>query len=434
MQIRLIIRASLGLIAIGIIMVIMVVNLGRLFPTTIIIAQVQHDDTDAIRIAVFDTQRNLSFRLGLPMSLKNTGTFSDNGRWLILPTHNFQFIVWDILTGYIITFPETYTDCAVLDGWDWIDNDQKVLFQCRHHDGNFMVGGVHVLDIANETFYPVYYQQNDQITSLVVSPDEKSFLVFDSQWHRVDIENLATQAITTQGRYFFLMMWFPDNQALLGFSNTTLEYYRFDSPKWDVLFGDNPYQQVRISPDGNHIALLSNKNPPQIEVFHLSSQTLTCIYSDEYSFDNAVFIAWSPDSQYLYIRVAPYNQTESNRYYLARPDNSFITPLAQNLTINPIWSPDNRLVSYYTHALDQSSSPYLYVMDVAQYIADGIHPDPIISYATSVQWSPHSDAIGFIHNHPDMKNRAIGFYSIVNDDIHFLTPEDESVYAFTFLR
>lgn len=227
MQSRLILRTSVSLIGLGIIMLVIAVNMGRLLPTTIIMAQVEQDNADAIRIGVFDTQRNSSFRLDLPTSLKNTGTFSDNGRWLILPTENFQFIVWNMLTGQIITFPEDYSDCVVLDDWDWIDNDQKVLFQCRHHDGIFMVGGVHVVDIADETFYPVYYRQNDQITSLVVSPDEKSFLVFDNGWHRVDIDNLATQAITSNERYFFLILWFPDNQSILGFTNTTLEYYRF---------------------------------------------------------------------------------------------------------------------------------------------------------------------------------------------------------------
>lgn len=434
MQLRLIIRASISLIGIGITLLIITVNLGRLFPTTVIIAQVQQDHTDAIRIAVFDTQRNQSFRLSLPTTLKNTGTFSDNGRWLILPTQNFQFIVWDILRGHIITFPEDYEDCVVLDGWEWVDNDQKVLFQCRHHDGIFMVGGVHVVDIPNETFYPVYYRQNDQISSLVVSPNKKSFLVFDKGWHRVDIDTLITQEIPNKGRYFFLMRWFPDNQSILGFTNTTLEYYHFGSSEWDVLFDDNHERQASISPDGAWIALLSTDKPPLIQTLHISTRHITTIQSADYSLANAVHVGWSPDSQYVYIRVAPYNSKESNRYYLARPDNTFITPLGQNLTVAPIWSPDNRMVSYYTFSPSDTSSPRLYVVDTAQYLTDGIHPEPIISYATGVQWSPDSDAIAFIHYHPDMKNRAIGFYSITNDDGHFLTHKDETVYVFTFLR
>mgnify|MGYP001359726182 CR=1 FL=1 len=433
MQSRLIGRASVSLISIGIIILFMTVSLGRLFPTTIIMAQVKPDNANAIRIAVFDTQRNSSFRLDLPTSLKNTGTFSDDGRWLILPTENFQFMVWNMLTGQIITFPENYSDCVVLDGWDWIDNDQKVLFQCRHHDGIFMMGGVHVVDIADGTFYPVYYRQNDQISSLVVSPDEKSFLVFDNGWHRVDIDNLATQAIISNERYFFLILWFPDNQALLGLTSTTIEYYHFDALKWDILFENKNYQQVQISPDGNHIALLSDDNPPQVEIFHLASQTRTAIQSEDYSLANAVFIAWSPDSQFLYIRVAPYNSKESNRYYLVRPDNGFITPLAENLTINPIWSPDKRLVSYYTFSPTNTSPPRLYVMDVAHYLADGGRPEPIITYATGVQWSQNNADIAFIYYHPDMKNRAIGFYSL-DGNMRFLTGENENAISFTFLR
>ena len=179
--------------------------------------------------------------------------------------------------------------------------------------------------------------------------------------------------------------------------------------------------------------MLSTDKPPLIQTFHIPTKRIITIHSDDYSLNNAVFIAWSPDSQFLYIRIAPYNSKESNRYYLARPDNSFIIPLAENLTINPIWSPDNHMVSYYTFSPTETPSPRLYVMDVADYLADGVHPDPIISYATGVQWSPDGDAIAFIHYHPDRRNRAIGFYSL-DGNMRFLTGEDENVISFTFLR
>lgn len=433
MQIKLVLRACISLLWLITMMVVVGISIGQLFPTTVIVAQTKSGHADTIGLAVFDVNRNVSVHLRSPLLRQQTGTFSGDGRLMIIPTNDFQFVVWDIFAGRVITFPENYRDCAVLDDWRWLDDDQKVLFQCRHHDGYFMMGGVHILNIEDGNFYPVYYRQNNHTSSLIISPDEQSFLIFDNGWHRVDIHTRTTTEIPTKERYFYLMAWLPDNQALIGFTNNTLEYYDFASSTWDILFDDNHERQVSISPNGEWIATLSDEKPPVIQTLHVPTRRITTIHSNRYRLDRAVYVGWSTDSQYLQIRVAPYRHRESNRYYLVHPANQFITPLAENLTVNPIWSPNERMVSYYTFNLSASSTPQLYILDMTQYLTDGVAPEPIISYATGVKWSHNSTDIAFIHYHPDMRYRALGFYN-PQRGVRLLSRADENVLAFTFVN
>lgn len=433
MQIKLVLRACISLLFISTIIVLMVINIGPLFPTTVIVAQTKSGHADTIGLAVFDLNRNVSFHLRSPLLRQQTGTFSGDGRRMIIPTQDFQFVVWDIFTGRVITFPENYRDCAVSDDWHWLDDDRKVLFQCRHQDGDLIMDEVHVLSVEDGNFYPVYYRQNNYTSSLIISSDEQSFLIFDNGWHRVDIRTRTTTEIPTKGRYFHRMAWLPDNQALIGLTNSTLEYYDFASSTWDILFDDNHERQVSISPNGEWIATLSDEKPPVIQTLHVQTRRITTIHSKRYRLDNAVYVGWSADSQYLQIRVAPYWYRESNRYYLVHPENHFITPLAENLTVNPIWSPDTRMVSYYTFNLSASSTPQLYILDMTQYLTDGVAPEPIISYATGVKWSQNSTDIAFIHYHPDMRYRALGFYN-PQHGVRLLSHADENVLAFTFVN
>ncbi|MCL4256577.1 MAG: PD40 domain-containing protein, partial [Anaerolineae bacterium] len=238
----------------------------------------------------------------------------------------------------------------------------------------------------------------------------------------IEIDTGIEQNITPRGQRQYFIAWSQTGDAVYVYTNRTIERYTLASGEWDVLLADTTISKRPIlSPDGTQFAFLSNDKP---YVLHIPTKNTTALITNE--MDEIEWVGWSPDSAWILLREGVAS-ADGNRYYLAKPDASLITVLAETINAIPTWSSDGRWVSY---GMNDEMGKTAYSEVFLQHIADNIPAERVMRYTHTPVWSPYGYDLAFIQ-YPQLQRLA---YLSQTGEVRLLTAENVHVMGFEFLK
>lgn len=183
--------------------------------------------------------------------------------------------------------------------------------------------------------------------------------------HTVQSQSASSQAYVIRILNFD---WMPDNTILL--TLTKFDKTRKEAPVSRV-YQFIPYQKQLVhlindagrpspSPDGKRIAFEKKlpNNKDDLYIYDLASNTESVVLSDTlYKFGPN----WSPDGTRIAYNVkrGKYNKIDICIFDLRTKTNTQITNSGNYASYNPVWSPDNQLITYYFETGDQKDQIYL---------------------------------------------------------------------------
>lgn len=422
-RLSLVLTILLGMICFG------ALAIGVSNPTTRIIAQIYSYEKDSQHTAIIDVNRNLPIRISFPIESNGNISLSNNGQRIILPTNALNqatFSVWDVVTGHVVNLPQDYVNCSAT-AWRWLADNQHVLFQCRNNPLDGTIGGMYTLDFETGLVY-LLYNQPTVIGEAQWSPDVTRVGINDEgRVHIVGMKGDNFMTITPQGRRFTFIAWENEGESVLLRGVNTIERYTFATGELTVMLDDFETSITPVlSPDGDWLALVNNDRRPRAYGLNLNTGESYRLETEDVKINNAVWVGWSPDSQWVMIRTT-LESLEGNVYYLARPDASVVLQLARNIESIPVWSTDGARIGYSIY--DEMGNTYyaeLVVWDLSSFLPAQV----VMEYAQSPVWSPDDDGLAFIH-YPQPQQLG---YMQKNGEIRFLTDDTESVVGFAFVK
>ncbi len=426
MMIHIIVRLAIViLLPIGILCAV-AVAVGALLPTQLILAQVHVHSQQSDKLMLMDINRKLPVYYDLPAEYRAPFNPSLDGRRVIIVygTGQQQAMVWDIFTGRRVYLSDTRPNCLVV-GATWLRDSRHLIFSCQTNIQGGMMGGINLLDFETGAVN-LFYSQSQVVLDSQWSPDlTRIGIDVNDRVRVVSADGTQELFLTPPNVWQRFLAWSADAESVLVYGLNTIQRYTFATDTWETLLvGFNITQRPILSPDGRWIAIIAGLRNARAYAFNLLTLELIPLTSPEIDIVGVDLLTWSPDSQWLMIRML---DGRLNPQYIAKPNASDIRLIANNISVSdlPQWSPNATRMMYRITEWDgKDFQVYLVVWDIPS------DAQTIIPLTQLPQWSPDGDRVAFVQ----YDNGDQTLYLADNGTIHRLTGADLYVSRFIFTR
>jgi Tol biopolymer transport system component len=424
MMIRIIVRLAIViLLPIGIVCVV-AVAIGALLPTKLILAEVYFYSQQIEKLMLIDINRKLPVYYPLPTEYRSPFNPSPDGRRVIVffGTAQQQIMVWDIFTGRRVSLSDIRPNCLAVSA-TWLRDSRHLTFSCQTNIQGGMMGGIHLLDFETGAVN-LFYSQSQLLHDSQWSPDLTRIGINVNDTVRVvSADGTQELFLTPPNVWQRFLGWSADAESVLVYGQNTIQRYTFATDTWEMLVSDMTITyRPALSPDGRWVAFVSGLRNGRAYAFNLHTLELIPLTSPEIDIVGVDIVAWSPDSQWLVVRVLDGSRSPQ---YLAKPDTSEIRLIGNDITDLPIWSPDATRMMYRVAEWDgKEFHTYIVIWDMPS------DAQTVIPITQLPQWSPDGDRVAFVQY--DNGDQAL--YVAENGTIHRLTGADLYVSRIIFVR
>ena len=287
------------------------------------------------------------------------------------------------------------------------------------------MGGINLLDFETGAVN-LFYSQSQVVLDSQWSPDlTRIGIDVNDRVRVVSADGTQELFLTPPNVWQRFLAWSADAESVLVYGLNTIQRYTFATDTWETLLvGFNITQRPILSPDGRWIAIIAGLRNARAYAFNLLTLELIPLTSPEIDIVGVDLLTWSPDSQWLMIRML---DGRLNPQYIAKPNASDIRLIANNISVSdlPQWSPNATRMMYRITEWDgKDFQVYLVVWDIPS------DAQTIIPLTQLPQWSPDGDRVAFVQ----YDNGDQTLYLADNGTIHRLTGADLYVSRFIFTR